>query len=100
MSGIQILVGDHFGVYVPKRFADVFGEQSTAHSDDLAVLSAGPEHAEYWDTWNHVLSYCCLEDIHGTLWQLHQDGDLFAYCVELMTETEYEDFFGESREVV
>ena len=35
---------------------------------------------------------------NGNAWHLYQDGDLWAYCPELMSNEEYKDFFGEEKE--
>lgn len=37
--------------------------------------------------------------VDGHEWFLYQDGDLWAVCPELLTDEEYENFFGESREI-
>ncbi len=48
----------------------------------------------YWDTWERVLNNAYL--IEGEYrFTLHQDGDLWAICPELMTELEKLYFFGE-----
>jgi len=46
-----------------------------------------------------VLDYATLKDDNGHVWRLWQDGDLWAYCEELMTDAEYSNFFGEEREI-
>ena len=98
-SAIEILVSDSRGVYVPQSFVSNYDISlwSDIDPDDVEILAEGPEHEYYWETWNDVLS--SAKYIHGgNEWVLHQDGDLFAICYELMTDQEYEDFFGEARE--
>jgi len=96
MSGIEILVSDHHGIYIPKVFSENFGGWGVMHED--VVDLSDPENELYWDTWSNVLDYATLKDENGNTWRLWQDGDLFAYCEELMTDEEYKNLFGEERE--
>ena len=62
--------------------------------DDYAILRAGPDHDDYWDCWADFLDDA--EIIDGDfVYKLHQDGDLFLVCQELMNPEEYENMFGE-----
>jgi hypothetical protein len=99
MSGIEILVNDSWGIYIPKYFAQNFLDWKGIDADDLAVCDAGPdvEGADYWEAWNNITSDATYTDSDGNIWRLHQDGDLFCYCEKLMTDEEYYDFFGEHR---
>lgn len=101
MNAIEILLNDSRGVYIPHNFADMFNMDDWGVSEsDRAVLIAGPSYKNdwYWETWENVLSKAFYTDKSGNVWRLSQEGDLFAYCVELMTDREYADFFGEERE--
>lgn len=95
MSGIKLLVDAAHGVYVPQVFAGVI-DRDIVHGvepEDWAVLEAGPEHELYWDTWAGVLDYAQLTpDDDGSVWRLFQDGDVWAYCVDLMTPMERENW--------
>jgi len=96
MSGLAILIGDHQGVYIPQQFAENFiSGWLTGSQWDIEVLEKGPEHESYWDVWDWVLSNAKHIDKKGNTWHLYQDGDLWAYCEELMTEEEKNNFFGE-----
>jgi hypothetical protein len=95
MSGIEIVYSDHHGIYIPKLFSEQCGGWGVSHED--VVDLADPENEFYWDTWSNVLDYATLKDENGNLWRLWQDGDLFAYCEELMSDEEYKNFFGEER---
>jgi hypothetical protein len=99
MSGIELLFSDHHGVYIPKLFVEDCGEIWGLSEDDKLELSEGPDNEYYWDTWSNVLDYATLKDDNGHVWRLWQDGDLWAYCEELMTDAEYSNFFGEEREI-
>ena len=96
MSGITILVSDHNGIHIPRMFAERF-DWSGADIDDLNLVSKGPDHEWYWEAWESILRDAFHVDREGHHWKLHQDGDLFAICDELMTNEEYKDFFGEDR---
>ncbi len=95
MSGIKILICDHYGINIPKIFSEDFGGWGVRHED--VVDLSDPENEFYWDTWSNVLDYATMTDKYGYKWRLWQDGELFAYCEELMSDEEYKDFFGEER---
>lgn len=101
MSGIEILLDDSRGVYIPQNFAEMFDMKTWGISDDTRnILLAGPtsENEWYWEAWENVLSNASYIDTAGNKWLLWQEGDLFIHCVELMTDREYADFFGTERE--
>ena len=98
MSGIRLLVSDHHGVYVPQAFVEMYdNEQWGISQEDMDILVDGPDNESYWDTWDSVTGDASLKDINGNIWYLYQDGDLWAFCTELMDDLEYENFFGEKR---
>ncbi len=50
-------------------------------SDQKEILLAGPDHQDYWDTWNTVLNNAYFIDPDTNMrWYLYQgdSGDLFA----------------------
>ena len=96
MSGIEILLSDHHGIHIPRIFVEDFGGWGVSHED--VVDLADPEKEFYWETWEAVLQYAKHTDSKGNVWRLCQDGDLFAYCEELMTDEEYKNLFGEERD--
>lgn len=98
MSGIEILIDYHHGIYLPSYFARHYSSNwSGADVADLEILERGPEDESYWDAWDAVIRDSFHVDKDGKHWTLYQDGDLFAYCEEKMTEEEYKNFFGEER---
>jgi hypothetical protein len=97
MSGIEILLSDNRGVYIPRDFADFGGNWDSVTAEDIEILQAGPDTEGYWDAWDAVTRDASYTDEKGNVWRLYQDGDLFAYCEELMDDEEYEDFYGEAR---
>lgn len=100
MSGMELLLDGNRGVYIPRYFADIVNSAVTdgwsgIDEEDLNIISSGPDHEHYWDAWDSVMSRAKFTDSKGNDWHLYQDGDLWLYCESLMTDNEYEDFFGE-----
>jgi len=103
MSGMMLLLDGSRGVYIPRDFNDCFSMKSWNIEDndsDLAILREGPENEWYWEAWDSILTRAVYIDGNGHCWYLYQDGDLWAYCRELMTDEEYEGFYDEPREEV
>ena len=101
MSGVTILLSDNRGVYIPQNFVEVYNPTHwgfAENDEDIATLRKGPDAEWYWDAWESVLTRAQSTDGNGNVWMLSQDGDLFAYCTDLMTEDEYADFFGYERD--
>lgn len=98
MSGMKLLVNGSHGVYVPQVFFKSLDLDlwNGIDDEDSAILEDGPDHDQYWSVWDDIL--CNASFTHGgKTWKLWQDGDLWAYCEELMTDEEYFGFFGEHR---
>lgn len=99
MSGLELLLSDRRGVFIPRDFAEFDHSIRSFNIDpddeDLQILREGPDHEHYWDAWDSVMSRAKFTDSKGNEWHLYQDGDLWLYCESLMTDNEYEDFFGE-----
>lgn len=98
MSGVEILLDDARGVFIPQDFVrnyDVTLWGFAEDDKDILTLRQGPypENEWYWEAWNSVLlrAHYRRDD---KIWMLQQDGDLFAYCPDLMTYDEQVDFFG------
>lgn len=94
--GLELLLTDARGVYIPRDFAMYIQDMDNVTQEDKEILCSGPDHEWYWETWDEVL-HKATSTINGKVWRLWQDGDLWAYCEELMTDEEYEQFFGEER---
>ena len=94
--GLELLVSDSHGIYVPQRWAMYCQDMDGVSAEDMEILKAGPDHEWYWDAWNDILSSAEYVT-EGNTYRLHQDGDLWAVCYEQMSDDEYRDFFGEER---
>lgn len=99
MSGIELLLSDARGVYIPQNFTECFDMAKWNVSDeDVAILQQDPygENSDIlWETWHQVLDNAEFTDKNGHTWRLYQDGDLWAYCEKLMTLQEDRDLFGD-----
>jgi len=101
MDAIKLLVSDARGIYIPQTFVEKFDVSEWGIPDEdgcLLTVRRGPEveNEGYWEAWDSILDRAEY-DQHGFKFRLHQDGDLWAICEELMTDEEYENFFGEMR---
>jgi hypothetical protein len=101
MSGLELVFSDRNGVYIPQFLAESINISGDSwegfKGEDIDILLAGPDHEQYWDAWDSVLGCTRFIDSQGRTWQLYQDGDLWIYNEELMTDEEYYNFFGEHR---
>lgn len=90
MSGVQLLLSDSRGIYIPRDFVECFD------IDKWNVQRVGdlnhPSNEFYWDNWDVCLNNAYFIDKNGNKWHLWQDGDLWAICPELMTEEEKQNF--------
>lgn len=91
-DNLELIAADNRGVYIPQHVAEACtlepmpvsyqtSEESKATlAECIAILKAGPEHEEYWDSWAHVLDYACIR-VGRRRWGLYQDGDCWAYAL-------------------
>lgn len=88
ISAIVLLADSSRGVYIPQNFVQTcYMAEWHVNEEDSRVLLAGPDHEHYWETWDSVLNNAYWEK-DGKRWHLSQDGDLWAFCAELMTREE------------
>jgi hypothetical protein len=94
-QGMQLLVDCHHGIYVPQVFAETVNIKlfTGIKESDIKILLRGPDAKHYWDAWVCVLEGAKMLDAKGRCWHLHQDQDLWIYCLELLSETERLAFF-------
>jgi hypothetical protein len=92
-SAVILLFDSARGVYIPRDFANEIKRECVTGIDaeTFATLEAGPDHESYWDAWSDVLDRATLT-IGGSEYTLQQDGDLWALCVERMTDEEKQNF--------
>ena len=92
MRGMDLIISDANGIYIPKIFAEGFQWEGITE-EDREILKSGPDHEQYWDAWDEVIASARFMDQYGYMWRLHQDGDLFAACWELIDEAREEKFY-------
>lgn len=80
VEGSFPLVDSNKGIYIPRQFAKVWGEKSDLKKEDLEVLLAGPDHMDYFDTWDSVVNTLTFE-FEGSIYGVFEDSDLWAYPV-------------------
>lgn len=90
----NLLIDGSRGVYIPQVFAMNFDPDEWQLTDEnsrenLDVLKYGPEHENYWDAWDDILTAATHVTQEGALvkiWTLLQDdGDLFAVRYEVQS---------------
>ena len=96
LDAVECLLSDARGQYIPRDFVANFTAKSWGLDDKkyqwaLDTCAAGPEEEGYWDAWMQILDNAEYK-IAGHVWRLHQDGDLWAVCYELMTDEEKRNF--------
>lgn len=99
-DAVTLILSDARGVYIPRDFVtDKYNEIIVVHckawgikDEDAEILASGPDHEYYWETWDDVLNYACYTDEEGNKYFLSQDGDLWAFCYDRMTDEEKSNF--------
>ena len=92
MEAIEIYADSSRGQYIPQYFAESYAEGWNVSAEDIATLLRGPDEEFYWDAWVSVLDSATFDTEEGQ-YILHQDGDLFAICIEKLTDEERNEFF-------
>src|SRR5678809_781745 len=95
-DNVILLLNSARGIYIPRDFAIdfIFGDVGWqgVPTEDLVILT-DPDHEDYWETWNTVLSNArYFDETSGKVYHLHQDGDLWAVCFDSMTDEEKLNF--------
>jgi hypothetical protein len=92
MSGINLVLSDIRGVYIPRDFVNNF-DLDKWHIDTKYIdFLSSPDNEFYWEYWDEVLSNAYFIDESGNKWYLWQDGYLWAICYELLTDEERINF--------
>lgn len=93
MQAVEILLSDVRGIYIPANFVSEFDVKKWGLDPESWAVKRceSPDSEPYWDAWMEILDKAEFHH-EGNVWRLHQDGDLFAICYELMTDEEKEGF--------
>lgn len=92
-TSITLLLSDARGGYIPRDFVTSFDVGDWNVSAENAAICENPEHEQYWDAWDEILGTAYYKDNNDNIFRLHQDGDLWAYCIEKMTLEEQHNLF-------
>ena len=95
MQAIELLLNDARGVYIPQNFVEGFKLESFGldpESWEVQTCLAGPDTEGYWDAWESILNRAEFRNEDGNVWELYQDGDLWAICTAMMTDEEKYNF--------
>lgn len=97
-AAVTILLDGARGIYIPRDFvtgfdlsfdtSDVNGTGWQGINDADIDACRDPDGEGYWDAWQSILDSAFYTDEFGDVYRLYQDGDLFAYCPERMTDEE------------
>ena len=95
LQAINLLLSDCRGIKIPQDFYNGFdlGKWHINETEIQALSECCNE--SYWNCWDYVLDNAYYLDGNGNKFVLYQDGDLFAICYEIMTDSEKLEFFGE-----
>ena len=77
------------GQYIPQYFAEAIKREgvSGVSAEEFDILTAGPDHPDYWETWDRVLNNARVSDAIRS-YELHQDGDLWLVPVPSPVDAE------------
>ena len=94
MQAIHLVLTDSLGIYIPQQFIkghDISQFGLVEDDWDVQTCKEGPDADGYWEAWDSILNKA---EFHkdGHKYLLHQDGDLWLICYELMTNEERRNF--------
>ena len=99
---VMLLISDVYGTNIPLQFIHNFSivpdftgeyEWEGVSQENIDGIRLGLNSEAYWEHWDSILSNATYTK-EGHTWRLYQDGDLWAYCNELMTDEEKKDWWG------
>ena len=93
-DAVCLLLSDARGQYIPRDFVEGFDREAWscgANHNWAWGVCRDPDDEDYWEAWQEILMYAQYK-CGDHVWVLHQDGDLWAVCPELMTNEEKRNF--------
>lgn len=78
----QLLISDSQGIYIPQQWCSGLDEIDSFNLGvdwgDVQTCQSGPEAEAYWGAWQAILDSAQITQADGSIWTLHQNGDLWA----------------------
>ena len=93
LPAVILLCDACHGIYIPSIFIESIEgiqEWKNISNYDKEQLK-NSDNENYWHSWDNVLSKAEFTK-DGNTWRLHQDGDLWLLCYELMTDEQKQNF--------
>lgn len=76
-----LVLSDSHGRHIPQLWCSDLAKGDCADLgiswEDVRCCQCGPDEDWYWEAWQAILNSCQMTDDRGTVWRLHQDGDLW-----------------------
>lgn len=102
MDTIILILSDARGIYIPRDFlTDSDNNIAWEHCNNWGLTTENykswgsatdVDSMSYWDDWDWILQNAQYKDSDGSIYRLHQDGDLWGLCLEKMTDEEKQNF--------
>jgi|SRR6516225_9583284 hypothetical protein len=102
INAVTLLLSDSRGIYIPRDFVcNEYGEIDIHHCAEWGLTeenknwwqdAANFYSENYWDDWHWILDNAKFKDGNGNVYTLYQDGDLWALCIDKMTDEEKKNF--------
>lgn len=77
MKRLECILDASRGIYIPQAFAIGCDGWQGIYPAYREILLAGPDHPDYWEAWDSVLSSAFFHDAAGHTWTLCHVDDLF-----------------------
>jgi hypothetical protein len=89
-ESVMLFLSDSRGQYIPRDFVQsiILNDWEGLTEWAVEACNAGPDHKSYWDAWTDILDNASYTDAEGSVYRLYQDGDLWLYCFDKMTDEE------------
>lgn len=96
LEAVILFLDSRRGTFIPRDFAQCIKREAVEGVnpktlDELAKEDS-PESEDYWELWQEVLANARVKHENGYVYHVHQDGDVWLYNYDLMTQQERENF--------
>ena len=94
-KAVYHILDESRGIYIPRDFQREFldgNEHLWNVTKEQSRILFDPDHEDYWEVWDEVLSNAYYVDHDGNEWNLIQEGSVFLVCYDLMDEDDKANF--------